>query len=128
MTIKERIKNLCLKNGISAKELELELKLGKGYISKIGKDGMKPNMAKASAIAEYFNVSIEYLMTGKEPDVNIDYVYSNGNDQIIIEVMKNMNDDKFKRMLQYYLSLSKMDREFVDKTIEYVANKNKGEV
>lgn len=64
MDLKERIKDLCKKNNISMNLLEQELDFGKGYISKLGKS--TPNIAKIQQIANHFDVSVDYLMTGKE--------------------------------------------------------------
>lgn len=64
--MKERIKELCKMNGISMNKLENELHFGKGYISKLGES--TPNVSKIKKIADYFNVSVDYLMTGIEKD------------------------------------------------------------
>lgn len=64
MCIKERVKELCNLNNISMNKLEETLEFGKGYISKLGSS--TPNTAKIKKIADYFNVSIDYLMTGEE--------------------------------------------------------------
>ena len=66
MNLKERIQDLCKKTGISMNQLETELGFGKGYISKLGKS--TPNAAKIQKIADYFEVSVDYLMTGGEPE------------------------------------------------------------
>lgn len=62
--MKERIKKLCKNNGISMNKLEETLGFGKGYISKLGIT--TPNTAKIQAIADYFNVSVDYLLKGDE--------------------------------------------------------------
>lgn len=64
MDLRERIKELCRKNGISMNQLEQELGFGKGYISKLGKS--TPNILKIQQIANRLDVSIESLMSGKE--------------------------------------------------------------
>lgn len=43
---------------------EKEIGLAKGYISKLEKSN--PNMTTLQKMAEYFDVSVEYLMTGTE--------------------------------------------------------------
>ena len=63
-TMKERIKSLCKSHGISMNKLEETLGFGKGYISKLGSS--TPNTAKIKQIADYFNVTVDYLMTGEE--------------------------------------------------------------
>lgn len=62
MTLKDRIKSLCKERGISMNKLEDELNFGKGYISKLGTS--QPNVNKLQQIADYFNVSLDYLMSG----------------------------------------------------------------
>lgn len=64
MTLKDRIKALCKANGISMNQLETDLHFGKGYISKLDKS--TPNTIKIQKIADYFEVSVDYLMTGEE--------------------------------------------------------------
>lgn len=67
MTTKEIIKDLCKKSGISVNKLETTLGFGTGYVSKLDKSS--PNMKKIQLIADYFGVSVDYLMTGEEkPD------------------------------------------------------------
>lgn len=63
MEIKERIKQLCKENSISVNKLETTLGFGTGYVSKLDKS--TPNTKKIKAIADHFNVSVDYLMTGK---------------------------------------------------------------
>lgn len=62
--MKERIKALCKSKGVSMNKLEQDLNFGTGYISKLGKS--TPNAKKIQVIADYFNVSVDYLMTGIE--------------------------------------------------------------
>lgn len=77
MGIKERIKELCKKNKISMNALEKKLGLGVGYISKIGKS--TPNSTNIKKIADYFNVSVDFIMTGEDnrietPDFNKEHI------------------------------------------------------
>lgn len=64
MDLRDRIKELCKEKHISMNTLETTLGFGKGYISKLGKS--TPNISKIQKIADYFGVSIDYLMTGQE--------------------------------------------------------------
>ena len=67
-TIKDRIKSLCKKNHISMNKLEATLGLSKGYISKLNTSN--PSADKLQAISSYFNVSLDYLMLGKDIENN----------------------------------------------------------
>ena len=47
-------------------KLETDLEFGKGYISKLGKS--TPNVTKLRKIADYFGVSLDYLIYYELPD------------------------------------------------------------
>lgn len=114
--MKERIKSLCKSHGISMNKLEDTLGFGKGYISKLGNS--TPNTAKIKKIADYFNVSIEYLITGKEPkEESSDQGYYideetaktaqeiYNNDKILFDVYKTADKD---RLIAYAKKLSEL--------------------
>lgn len=60
----DRIRELCKKKGLSITKLEMILNFGNGSISKPKTKSMGCDRLKA--IADYFDVSMEYLMTGEE--------------------------------------------------------------
>ena len=60
MTLKDRIKKLCKLNKIPVSKLEADLDFAGGYIAKLDKSA--PNVEKISAIANYLNVTIDFLM------------------------------------------------------------------
>lgn len=70
MNTKEIIKELCVKKRISVNKLEVDLGFGTGYVSKLDKS--TPNAKKLQKIADYFGVSVDYLMTGKENPFSIE--------------------------------------------------------
>ncbi len=61
-----RIKELCKTKGVTVTEAEQELGFARGSLCKI--DTNKPSMEKVQKIANYFNVSVEYLMTGNDDE------------------------------------------------------------
>jgi transcriptional regulator with XRE-family HTH domain len=69
MTIRERVKKLCSENNISMNKLECECGFAKGYLSKLDKSS--PNSAKLQLIADFFGVTLDYIMTGVEKQVSI---------------------------------------------------------
>ena len=95
MDMKERVQELCKKNSISVSELEKTLGFGNGYISKLGQS--TPNTSKVKLIADYFNVSIDYIITGEEKHP--------------IPVPK-MTDEYYK-LISIYSSLSETDRNYI---------------
>ncbi len=60
----ERVKNLCKERGIPVSRLEKELGFANGYISQLRKGVFPSN--RLVEIAEYFGVSVDYLVSGTE--------------------------------------------------------------
>lgn len=98
MNLKERIKTLCKENGITVNKLEKTLGFGTGYVAKL--DNSTPNTAKIQLIADFFNVSLDYLMNGKEPEYSIEVA------KIDVE-LSNMND----RLKEYALKLANLPKD-----------------
>ena len=101
MDMKERIQNLCKKNCISVNRLEKILGFGNGYICKLGQS--TPNASKIKLIADYFNVSVDYIMTGEEkivPTFSPDHIelisaydkLSNADKLAIMQIIKSLSD------------------------------------
>lgn len=72
----ELIKSECEKNGITVSAMCLELGMSKSMMSDLH-SGKKKSLStdKLSKIANYFNVSVDYLLTGEQkekPSVNDD--------------------------------------------------------
>lgn len=64
MSTYEIIIQLCEKNGIAATALEAKLGFGRGSIGKLKKGGTSAK--RLQQIADYFGVSLEYLLNGEE--------------------------------------------------------------
>lgn len=60
MTLKDRIRVLANEKGMSLPTLEAELGFGNGTIVKW--DKASPNSEKLSKVADYFHVSVDYLL------------------------------------------------------------------
>lgn len=89
MDLKERIKELCKLKNISMNALEAELGFAKGYLSKLGSGGSTPNTNKIQRIADYFGVTIDYLMTGEERSENQGYYLNEETAQIAQDIFEN---------------------------------------
>ena len=94
MDMKERIQALCKEKGISVNKLEKDLGFGTGYVSKLGKS--TPNTAKIKLIADYFNVSVDYLMTGEENSITDDMV---GEHIELISLYENLTQEQKDHVL-----------------------------
>lgn len=62
MTLKDRVKELAKKKGISLPTLEAELGFGNSTIVKWDKS--TPNAEKLNTVAQYFDVTMDYLLNG----------------------------------------------------------------
>ncbi len=58
----ETIKKMCKSKGVTVTGLEKELGFARGSLCKININ--KPSMEKVQKLADYFSVSVEYLMAG----------------------------------------------------------------
>ena len=63
MTLLERVKMLCEKRGVSINRFEKEAGLTRGSVAKW--DDHAPSGQKLEKAAQYFGVSVNYLLTGK---------------------------------------------------------------
>lgn len=68
MGLYEQIRDIAKSNGYSINKLEQELGFARSSINKFNKN--KPSGEKLQQIADFLKVSVDYLMTGKEPNSN----------------------------------------------------------
>jgi transcriptional regulator with XRE-family HTH domain len=94
MTLRETIKDLCKKNGISVNKLEKDLGFAKGYISKLDKH--TPNSAKLQLIADYFNITLDFLMKNNESELSDRKYYIN---EDTAEVAQQIFENKDMQLL-----------------------------
>lgn len=112
MTTKDRIKELCKERKISVNKLETDLGFGTGYVSKLDKS--TPNTKKIQLIADYFKVSVDYLMNGKE--------YEDFSDENALLVAKIRKDKELSKALMKYFELSEEKRKHIVDTINVLSN------
>ena len=75
MSTYERVAKLCKRNKLAITALEKELGFGRGTIGK-WKKGAEPNLASLQKVADYFNVSVDYLTT-YEIKPNVEFIKLN---------------------------------------------------
>jgi transcriptional regulator with XRE-family HTH domain len=71
MTITDRVRNLCETHGLTINKLEIELGIGRGKIGRWQKH--RPNPEELLRVANRFEVSAEYLLTGIEDSAIREY-------------------------------------------------------
>lgn len=65
---------LLEEKGISTRKLALELGISPSTFTDWKNGRSKPNLDKMVKIADYFGVSVHYLVTGKEKDTNTNFM------------------------------------------------------
>lgn len=109
MTILERIKLLCKQAGISLTALEEKLEFSNGSISK-PKDIPSSRITK---IAEYFGVSTDWILTGKEND--------SFSDEATNLALKIVLDAELSNKIEKLLSLSDKKKNHVFELIDLLS-------
>ena len=119
--MKERIKNLCDSKGISMNKLEEILGFGKGYISKLGTT--TPNTTKIKLIADYFGVSVDYIITGEEQNgyyLNEETakmaqkIFDNKKLHMLFDALQDAEPDDLDAVNSVVLALKRKERGNVD--------------
>lgn len=83
-----------------------------------------PKQEKLQKIADFFGVSLEYLMTGK--DTQPDYLYSDENADLLIEITRKIKTNpEFAERMAHYMSLMSENKKSVDDMIDLMYNKEK---
>ena len=83
----ERVKTICKDRKIPISKLERDLGYSNGYIGQL-RTGTFPN-DRLKEIAEYLEVSIDYLMTGKEKEGGETYYFNEETKKIAQKVFEN---------------------------------------
>ena len=111
----ERIFNLLDKKGISKNKMLSELKLSKNSFLNWSERNTTPSGEVIIKIANYFNVSTDYLLTGKETDQTQAYPE---NIQRIIDNLLKLNDEALAILYGETIAYSNSEKYIKD-------NKNK---
>lgn len=114
MNAVERVKSICKERKIPISRLEKDLDFGNAYISGL-KKGSLPN-DRLLKIADYFGVSVDYLMTGKEPEIEDKY-----GAEITHLFSKIRNDEPLRNALLKYFDLSDKQKNHVLETINILS-------
>ncbi len=87
MTVYERIETLRKSRGISQGKLEKELGFSNGSVSK-WKNSM-PTPERLQKLADYFHVTVDFLMTGEEKKQSTGYYFNEDTAAIAQEIFEN---------------------------------------
>lgn len=118
----EIFEELLKENNMRTSEVAKATGISPTFFSEWKKGKSKnPNPKTLQKIATFFNVSVDYLMTGKEPQM--DYLYSDENAEFLIEVTKKSRNKDFVERMMKYMSLLNEDKKSVDDMIDFMYNK-----
>ncbi|MFR2644455.1 MAG: helix-turn-helix domain-containing protein, partial [Blautia coccoides] len=120
----------CKKNGITSKSLEEQLGFGKGYISKINKTA--PNLSKIKPIADYFGVTVDYLMTGEEREISTTKAELTAKDEREIgrdldRIMKEIRNGEDGPLFYNGVEMDEKSLILLENAIEYALRESKKE-
>lgn len=68
----ENFERLCKKHQTNASQVSKATGISTATLTNWKKGNYTPKQDKLQLIADYFNVSVDYLMTGKEPDFTLE--------------------------------------------------------
>lgn len=114
MTTFERIESLRKSAGISQGKLEKELGFSNGSISKWKTS--KPTTERLQKIADYFGVSIEFLMNGEEGNAAEESYYLSEDARELAEFM--FKNPEYKVLFDASRKVKKEDIAFVKQMID----------
>lgn len=119
---------LLAEKGVKTSDVCKETGIVASTFSDWKKGKSTPKQDKLIKIADYFGVSLEYLMTGKETEIDFDYIYTDGNSEFLVEVTKMAKNKDFVERMMKYMSLLSEDKKSVDDMIDFLhAKEHQGE-
>ena len=80
---------LLQKHGVSTYKVSMETGIAQSIFSSWKRGISKPKQDKMQKIADYFNVSVNYLMTGKEKEGGETYYLNDETKEIAQEIFEN---------------------------------------
>ena len=93
----EIFEQLCRERGVTARYVATTLGIGQSSFSD-WKRGSKPRNDKLKKIADFFGVTVEYLMTGKEKNTPVDESVL---DATLIAMLQELPEDKIQRVKDF---------------------------
>ena len=98
----DRIKSLCGKKGITVSKLALELGLSKSTFSWIKNyPERKVSTTTAQKIADYFNVTVDYLLTGEEQNTKPSEVTEDDLKVALFNGSKEVTDEMWQEVKNF---------------------------
>lgn len=97
----DRVKELMDQSGIKAKQLTAELGISNSSFTDWGKGKGSPSLDTVTKIADYFHVSIDYLVRGGEYPEHKQLDFSNPMDRELLDKFHSLTPDLREKLLGY---------------------------
>ena len=119
---------LLEEKGLKAADVTRATGIKSPVFSEWKKGKSKPNTEKMIKIANFLGVSVEYLTTGKEPEINDKYylneetaqvaqeIFENKELRALFDVQKDMEPEDLKALHNMALALKRKERGDIDDT------------
>lgn len=106
-TTSNRIKELRAKSGKSMQEIAEKTGIKKSTIASYETRGINPNAEKAQILADYFNVSVGYLL---------------GNTDMLVQY-EVVPDSDLNWIIETYIQANESEKEFIKSAIKLVGDR-----
>lgn len=97
----ERVKELMKESGITAKQLTKELSISSSSFTDWGKGKGSPSLETVVKFSNYFKVSIDWLVNGKEFQQADVLEYSNQKEETLIVKFRSLTPDLQEKLIVY---------------------------
>lgn len=121
MTVFERIKNLAKNHSKTMKQVTLDLNYSENYFYTL-KNGKQPSAEKLNEIADYFGVSVDYLLGRTDNPHNGEF--DDEYDDLVMMFRKNEMEIPEEKRDEYRREVEKL-MDFVKFTMKELDEKNK---
>jgi len=122
----EIFQELLEKNGVTAYKISKETGISTSTLTEWKKGKYTPKQDKLQKIADYFGVTVEYLMTGKEKEGGETYylneetaqtaqkIFENKELRLLFDTAKDADPDDLKTVHDMLLALKRKERGDID--------------
>ena len=118
-----KVKNLCKEYNISVFELESHIGISRGVLYTWKKSA--PSIEKVHRVAEYFDISIDYLMDHRIQGNNVLHV-TNSYDKMLVKKYLGLSSSKNKKsveqLVEGYISEEVSHLTYENRLIEFIAS------
>lgn len=108
MNTVEKIFSLMAMNKITAKQLAQETGISQSNFTEWKKGRSNPKINAIQAIANYFNIPVEQLISDGEPQQKQEVILFNNSEPLILEMNISDDPDTRERILKIRNSISEM--------------------